>query len=131
MGIRKDIETDLIKEANKTAKSVNSKSTAKTPTKEKKPRQVKPPLSKKLASGQPKEVYMQLCEDIAARMSDTVSGRDYSSMSKSFLDSYQKYLDALDAENETEEEVPSAIATLQIQLQQRNKKALDNVEKNR
>lgn len=117
-GIRKDVEQSLISQAKQAA----AKTTQKAASTQKKIRKTKPPLSKKLKSGEPKEVYMQLCEDIAERMADTVSGRDYSSMSKSFLDAFKNYQEAVAAENEDTEEIPSAIATLQIQLQNRTAK---------
>lgn len=123
-GIRTDTETTLIKQAVETAEELNKQTTKAAKSKTTTPKKPSSPLKRKLKKGEPKEVYLALCEDIADRMSDTVSGRDYSSMSKSFLDSYSRYIEELEKEDDSKNDVPSAIATLQIQLQQRSRKAV-------
>jgi hypothetical protein len=111
MGIRTDeVETNI----------TNTKAAKTAP---KRTRKTKPPLARKVKSGEPKDVYLQLCEDVATRMNDTCSGRDYAAMSKTFMAAYEEYIKANDADEvkdaeaiKKEAEASSPIAKAQAQF---------------
>lgn len=102
MGIRNDVESELIADAKATTKTVK-KSKQQTRS-----RRTKPPLARAIKNGQPKEVYLKLCEDVACHMYACESGRDYAAMSKSFMQAYELYCGADD-----EDEVKAADAIKQ------------------
>ena len=70
----------------------------------------KPPLARKVKSGQPKDVYLQLCQDVAERMAETYSGRDYAAMSKTFMAAYDQYCKAGDDEVKAAEAIKEEAA---------------------
>ena len=105
MGICTDEHSEDVSE---NAQNTTSKSAPKTA--QKRNRKTKPPLARKVKSGQPKDVYLQLCQDVAERMAETYSGRDYAAMSKTFMAAYDQYCKAGDDEVKAAEAIKEEAA---------------------
>lgn len=78
-------------------------STKKKPKPKQKPtqaRRVNRKIRTALKSDHPSDVYMAMCREVADKMAETASGRDYAALSKTLLDAYVKYTEALTREQE-------------------------------
>lgn len=84
-------------------RAVPVSSTKKKPKPKQKPtqaRRVNRKIRTALKSDHPSDVYMAMCREVADKMAETASGRDYAALSKTLLDAYVKYTEALTREQE-------------------------------